>query len=767
MTETVLDSVVEKVLQARDQHDPNVAKPPVVLLWPDATSQWAPVIDRLHDRLPVVTLGPYDEGARTGPAYWVRCVVTGELGGPGATPVLYLPGVGRDDLRAVEGCPPQLAPIAELQYRGSWFANNGRDWTVRAFLGNTQRGLGLDVARDAATDQALRTALPKLLDEPMRNLRRLHVLDSDYLHELVDPDPTGSVLKWLAAPEAFRTQRSDAEWKTFVAQCRSDFDIDPDTDGPVTAARRLGVGEGQWAKAWARFTDTPERYHGVSDLLRQAKPDDNLLAGLDEAWPQANDDAEERLAGRLRALAHASPGAARDELDRLWDEHRPRLAWVWAQLGQSPLAESLEHLARVADLTRAPLLVATVDAAVRDYADRGWQVDDAALRALAAAGDAQRATVGSALESVYRPWLGDAALGFQRAVGSPAGPGCYTAGPPIADQPGGVTVFADGLRLDVAHRVVAALDQLDVRVDTSLAALPTVTATSKPALAPVPPGSLTGGDGLSPARASSGAQWSQQVRTTLLAERGVPVIPPEETGDHSGPGWTEAGRIDAIGHGAGVGLVDELDREVARLGARVRQLLAAGWTHVEVVTDHGWLLLPGGLPKVELPVAVVEQRKGRCARLKPGSQVDILTVPWHWDCDIAIAVAPGIGCFEAGKAYEHGGVSPQECVVPRIRVTARSGHLVTGGPEIATVRWLGLLCRVEVRNVASGARLDLRAEPAKATSSVAEETKETTTGRVALFVADEDLEGEPAYLVLLGDGDRILVQKPVTIGRNR
>ena len=45
-------------------------------------------------------------------------------------------------------------------------------------------------------------------------------------------------------------------------------------------------------------------------------------------------------------------------------------------------------------------------------------------------------------------------------------------------------------------------------------------------------------------------------------------------------------------------------------------LIAHGWRQVIVITDHGWLLLPDGLPKTELKEHLTEIRKGRCARLK-------------------------------------------------------------------------------------------------------------------------------------------------------
>jgi hypothetical protein len=40
---------------------------------------------------------------------------------PEGTPISCLPGVSRADLRAVEECPRELQPLAELQYWGVLF----------------------------------------------------------------------------------------------------------------------------------------------------------------------------------------------------------------------------------------------------------------------------------------------------------------------------------------------------------------------------------------------------------------------------------------------------------------------------------------------------------------------------------------------------------------------------------------------------------------------------------------------------------------------
>src|SRR5689334_4851919 len=86
--------------------------PPAAVLWTDRERQWEPLAPRLRTALPMLTLGAYDAAARVGPAIWLRCMIARAL--PGAdwaadvTPILYLPGVSRQELRAVEECPRAL-----------------------------------------------------------------------------------------------------------------------------------------------------------------------------------------------------------------------------------------------------------------------------------------------------------------------------------------------------------------------------------------------------------------------------------------------------------------------------------------------------------------------------------------------------------------------------------------------------------------------------------------------------------------------------------
>ncbi len=84
--------------------------------------------------------------------------------------MIYLPGVSRTELRAIESCPRDLQPLAELQYRGVfWSQENSKDGTIRAFLSAENIGLNLDVAQDKATTQALSQVLEagELLQRPL------------------------------------------------------------------------------------------------------------------------------------------------------------------------------------------------------------------------------------------------------------------------------------------------------------------------------------------------------------------------------------------------------------------------------------------------------------------------------------------------------------------------------------------------------------------------------------------------------------------------
>ena len=120
-------------------------------------------------------------------------------------------------------------------------------------------------------------------------------------------------------------------------------------------------------------------------------------------------------------------------------------------------------------------------------------------------------------------------------------------------------------------------------------------------------------------------------------------------GDPGGKAWTQHGDLDRYGHNFGCSLAHHVEGELSALANRVLALLHRGWERVTIVTDHGWLLLPGGLPKAELPEHLTVVRKGRCARFKDMAHTDQL--------------------LRSRQGVRVRGISPRECVVPMITVT--------------------------------------------------------------------------------------------------
>ena len=70
---------------------------------------------------------------------------------------------------------------------------------------------------------------------------------------------------------------------------------------------------------------------------------------------------------------------------------------------------------------------------------------------------------------------------------------------------------------------------------------------------------------------------------------------------HPPKAWTECGELDHYGHQEGAKMALRIADQVKMVCDRVKELVKCFyWQTVRIVTDHGWLLMPGNLPKVEL-----------------------------------------------------------------------------------------------------------------------------------------------------------------------
>ncbi len=95
-----------KAVRSAAVFNPEVQVAPAVILWPDRDRQWEAIMPRLQSEMAeLLVLGTYSPEMRTGPAIWLRAVIADPKNAASKVPILYLPGVSRQDLRAVEGCP--------------------------------------------------------------------------------------------------------------------------------------------------------------------------------------------------------------------------------------------------------------------------------------------------------------------------------------------------------------------------------------------------------------------------------------------------------------------------------------------------------------------------------------------------------------------------------------------------------------------------------------------------------------------------------------
>ncbi|MEW6662459.1 MAG: BREX-1 system phosphatase PglZ type B [Bacillota bacterium] len=765
--ETLLEALVS-ALRACDTAPDGMVRP-AAILWTDPKRQWLPLKSILLQRLPeLIVLGDYDPASRTGPAIWIRCVVERTLENPeipeDRVPVVYLPGVARQDLRAGEDCPAALTPLVELMHRGTlWLQRSGHDWTVTAFLTSPQ-GLELDLARDQETLEALARALREVAETPVARLRgrRLEAEDFD---RLLSSDVVRDLLRWMSEPAKVKEQMGPQRWAAFCNQCRAQFGLDPGKDSELIAGERLGRGEGPWADVWERFEEAPRAYPGIPDLLRRSKPHELFIDR--SRWPDYNEEDENtvrRALAALQALSH--PESCRKVLE-LEEQHAKRRGWVWSRLGLSPMAAVLEPLARLAGAAQSALGGSTPHEIAKFYMEGPWEADAATWEAIALAPTADEALIKNTVRILLEQWLDESARVFQRAVESHPLPGKGEQEVVVA-KPGMCLLFADGLRYDVGRRLAERLEErgCNVRVGQRWAALPTVTATAKPSVTPAANNLI--GDRLpedfTPVFNQNGKPAETATLRSAIEEGGYQIQGSEldewECREEA-VGWSEAGALDQRGHDLGEELARHIVPEIERLAERIMQLFDAGWTSVRVVTDHGWLLVPGGMPKVDLPKHLTITRWKRCAVVAGESQVEALSVPWYWNKARRFATAPGIACFNASPSYAHGGLSVQECLIPDLLVEQEGGH--TPRAAIRSVTWRRMRCFVEADSTGGTVTADLRLEQPNGKSVVASAKPLDHDGTTSLVVED-DYEERNLVLVLLDQDGNVLTQRKTKVG---
>ena len=771
-TSTVLQNVCAMVRACAKTADGNAK--PAAILWTDPTSEWKPAIEMLKQALPeLIELGKYEPALRRGPAIWIRCIVDRTLplgeADQSLPPIVYLPGVARQDLLAGEDCPATLRPLVELLYRGTaWMHQGGHDYKVSAFL-KSPAVLNLDVAEDMQTKRALLNAVREVLGSTIASLkgRRLEAVD---FNKLLSKDVNRDLLKWLGNSEGTRQAMSQEQWQAFVQTINSDFHFDPKEDGVLTAAEGLCQGDGAWADVWRRFEEAPEVFPGLVDVLGRVEPEGGLFAGTDTTrYVRANDEAEKALddaLGDLQGLPHKQVCEAVIELEA---KHGMRRNTVWAKLNRTRFANALKHLAILARGASKPIGGVSPTDFVEAYESAGWKTDLALLDAVALIEGVKDESVLEVVRQLAQPWMENGAMAFQSAVNSyPLQNASAVKG--VAAAEGCCVLFVDGLRYDLGRLIAEALEEAGcgVKMGWRWAALPTVTATAKPAVTPVA-NEITGGivdSTFAPHfKESRKLADASGLRAAITAAGGQVIGAGEFAVARDGAigGWQETGEIDSLGHKLKARLAGQVRTQVRIIADTVQTLLNSGWKCVRVVTDHGWLLMPGGLPKVELSKHLVATKWARCAVLNGSPDSGVVLACWHWNASNSVATAPGIACFTANQEYAHGGISIQECLIPDFVVSPGSVAAGTSKAVITSVAWANFRCVLETRDSSSEMRIDIRLDASNGKSVLKSMRSLDPEGSVSIPVED-DYENKKLVVVLLASNGEIISQRTTRIG---
>jgi hypothetical protein len=763
----------EKILegfQRATAHNSSVMVPPEVILWTDPEKQWESVIENLQESYQALfVLGTYQPDKLTGPAVWLKTIIAGELAEPlwnkKLTPVIYLPGISKSKLKEVASLGLDLQPLAEYQYTGTLFTQyNGKDWTVSSLLMNPDDGLGLNLKQDAATKEAVLKSLSRLLEMDKLTFTA-PVIDAEFINGLAFPDIIPYILKWMCKGDAVFRPGDYKMRELFAELCKIRYHFEPDYKNIKEITLLLGKQENSWKQVWSFYAHSPSRYPEIEDLLKEAKPAD-LGTGIfkipDESWPQVNEELENALRNELQKLAKKDLPEITSGLKKLQQAHHERLSWVWTELGHSPLIYALQHLLKLSESVNVSYPSGSLNELETFYTTTGFAVDTAMRKAYASVKTQKdKKVVTDLIRIIYKPWLETITDKFQKQVIQN-----YAEIKSTVPSNGEHTfyLFVDAFRFEAAKEFeeICRKRNLKTELSTAFSAFPTLTSSAKVKTSPVAGQvSLT----------SEIRDFTPQFKSGKLAN----IVGLREVLEKSGychsvkkgfePGkkyWVEIGSIDTHGHDEQSEMLRRMDELFGEILEIISNAEESGIKSLKIVTDHGWLMLPGGLPAEKMIKDLTVARCGRCALIKEGVKTDFTLLPWEWNPATYVAYAPGIAFFKNNEEYAHGGISLQECVIPELTITIEQKEKINA--MIKSHKWVNLRCNIETESAPDGFKIDIRTKFNDEGSSIVISGKPVVTANKCSLLVDDSALDSAAFLVLTDENGKIIDKINTTIG---
>ena len=654
---TLLQHLTQQI-KTKTQHQSGQEVAPLCILWPDKNKEWQEFLP-LFTELSVLTFGDFDPDQNRGPAPYVLWRLY--HGDRTAPPVIYLPGVGIDDLKASDTCPLELQPIAALRYQGALFAHpNGKDWTLASWF-TSEHGAGLELEDKDSARLLLRSSFRQLLARDRQELSGTF-WTSENLTETSVSDPVLLALHWLGS-QGDKSAVPSENWAAFCQKAKKDYEFNPEKHSALEVANRLLAGEPKLNALWTRFLETPHRHPKLLELLEKIplpKNSGDFLIPPDlSRYPLWFRTRHEQLSQALRILgAQTNQTLLVQEINKLWKDYQDLSETLWADLSWGPLLEVLDDLQGLAKAYNDLPLGQDWPSIIEWYSTQGNKTDHLCLRIMGWKKDLNtRPAILSIVQNLYLSWLESLNRIVEKAYfEDPHFLGRQPLGSSLPYSHQEVVFFVDALRYDLGLVLRDRILKLGLSVElhTGTTVLPTTTATAKAAVSPLFP-DLTGGD-LTTDDAYpliDGKPCDADTLRKGLSQRAWTVLKPDSlsVADH---GWIENSEIDTRGHEGS--LPDQWSQLVDNLVHWVQRLIDIGWKQVRIVTDHGWLLVPHEFPRTALPPVLVSSKGGRAAIMKPNSQFPNVAVPWFWDPVQNYNLAPGVSTFYK-SSFAHGGLS--------------------------------------------------------------------------------------------------------------
>jgi hypothetical protein len=769
MKQSLFDKVYQALRQA-ENHNSSIMVKPEVILWPDPERQWEEVIPALQEDIPQLLIyGSHNPEKRQGPAIWIKCMVAKVL--PEATwdnnkvPVIYLPGVSKGDLRNVEHAGLDFQPLLEYQYTGTLFLQeNGKEWTVLAFLENIHDGYGLKVVKDNATKSAIIKSLPLLFrDKEVFSEKTMIV--SDFLNSYIFPDVIPSILKWMCKGPSWLSSLDSGKLEVFTAICNSQYGFYPDYKNIKEIAEKLGTQKNVWKQVWQFYATAPGKFPEIEELLRLAKPAD-LGTGIfgipRESWPQINEEMENALRNDLQKLAKKDLSGIITGLKKLQLANRERLSWVWKELGYSPLLLALQYLANLSESVNVPYPSATVKELVSYYTTSGYEVDTAMRKAFTSVKTQKdKIVVSDLIRTIYKPWLENLTVKFQNLITQNSAE-CKSEIPSCEEHP--FYLFVDAFRYDAAREFEEICRKRNFKTELSPAfsAFPTLTSTAKVKASPVSNEVSNNSDIKDFTPQFKSGKYANIVALREELEKAGYCHSIKKGFDPDKKYWVEIGSIDTYGHDEQAEMLRRMDDLFGEIIEIISIAKESGAKTLKIVTDHGWLMLPGGLPAEKMVKDLTVARCGRCALIKEGVKTEFTQLPWEWNPITYVAYAPGISFFRNNEEYAHGGISLQECVIPELTITIEQKEQINA--KIKSAKWVNLRCNIETENSPDGFKVDIRTRYNDEGTSVVLSGKQVIESNKCSLLVDDSALDSAAFLVLTDDNGMIIDKINTTIG---